>query len=608
MSLEDIREKKNSIWLYIIIGLLLVGMAGFGTSQFGTGSSSSSPTVLKGANIEITQAEFERTLSDNRRRFQDMDAAAIEAATVTQLQQRLALSEYLQQYPLAASNASIDQQIRNDHNFFDNGKFSETVFRRIIPVEPQAYRNSLSKDMALQDLQRAIATTGVISNTELTPYTEFQNLSRNILVAKLARSAFLNTANEAEIQSYYDSNKDQYMTDELFDIDYVDFNPETLISAVEVTDAEIIAAAAPPRSANYYLFSNETDANTAFAQISGGKTIAEVQTALADKIDDSGELGTLNSIADANSLIPQQAIDAIFALDKVGQVTRPMTVDGDIYVFELTDKSDSALSDSAKKTAKRDLQSKKAAPEIAALSEKLNKAVFETQTPDLANIAEIMGLSVNQSGLQAAGKAGDTVLALPEVAQAIQNSDKATGKLQEPVVIGERVIIYRINSVAPPEQKPLADIKTQVEQAAVAEKTDKQIAEAAKALIAATKTEGLTAAAEAKNYPTQSFTDFNGQVDENPVLDAIGALLIQQQTPVYGDKNAQELQSVTGDTYVYVNTDIRLGKPDDSNTDTDKQMQASLATSIGQLELNDFIQSITERTDIQVHRSLQSKQ
>lgn len=604
MSLEDVREKKNSIWLYVIIGFLLIGMAGFGTSQFGTGAGNSSPAVLKTSNAEITQMQFDRTLNANRQQFADLPSAEVEAATLLQLQQRLALTEYLHQYPLAASNVAIDEMIRNDIGFQENGQFSEARFRREIPVEPQAYRNSLSKDLAMRDFQTAIASTGVISNAEITPFNEFQNLSRDILVAKLARDAFPNTADDTEIQAYYDAHKDQYMTDEQFDIAYVDFNPASIADAVQVSDAEILAAAAPPRGASYYLFTDEAAANQAVSQITGGKSLADVKVDMAAQIEDSGELGELAPKAEADSLIPQNAVDAIFALAAVGDITAPITVDGSVYVFELTSKSDAELSDNAKLAAKQVLQAAKVAPRIAALSEQLNKAVFETQAADLNSIAESVESSVQQSGLQSPNHAENAVLALPEIVQALQSGDKTTGKLQEPITIGERVIIYRIDTVKAPEQKPLVDVRTAVEQAVIAEKTDKQIAEAAKALIEKTQTEGLDAAAKAKNYPLQAFAAFNGQVDENPVLDAIGALLIQQQAPVPGEKNAQEIQSMTGDTYVYVNTDIRLGQTDEGNAEAMQQIYQSLAASIGQLELSDFVKSITSRADIQVHRNL----
>ncbi len=604
MSLEDIREKKTSIWIYLVIGLLLIGMAGFGTSQFGMGGGNVSPTALKTANAEITQAEFQRVLSNNRQNYQDMSPAEVENTTLLQLQQRLALTEYLQNHPLAASNTAIDKVIRDNPAFHDNGQFSEAVFRRTIPVEPQAYRNSVSKDLAMQNFQQSIAATGVVSQAEIAPFNEMQNLSRDILVAKLARSAFANTADAAEIQAYYEANKDQYVTAEQFAIDYIDLNPQNIADSIQVSDAEIIAAGAAPRRANYYLFADQASAQAAVAAVQAGKSAATVASEMADKVDDNGDLGSLKPKEDADSLIPQNAIDAIFALDTVGQVTAPITVDGGFYVFELTDKPGENLSEAAKTAAKKALQAEKAAPQVAELNEKLNKAVFESGNSDLNDIAEVVDLPLKTVELQAAGQGGDSVLALPEMAQALQNSDKTTGKLQEPVTIGERVIIYRINTVKAPQQKPLSEVKTAVEQAVIAEKTDKQIAAAAKALIAKTQTEGLQAAADAGNYPTQAFANFTGQVTENPVLDAIGALLIAQQTPVVGEKNAQELKSVTGDTYVYVNTAIRLGSADSDNVAGEEKLQQSLAASLGQMEFSDFVESITSRTEIKVRSGL----
>lgn len=603
MSLEDVREKKSSVGLYVVIGLLLVGMAGFGTSQFGSGSGGSNPAALSLGDVEISTQSFQQALNANRQRYPDLEEAMVEDMTLSQLRQRLALENYLHKYPLAASNKSIDDAIRNNPAFYENGEFSEDVFRRVINVEPQVYRSAVSKDLAMQAFQKAMTDTGIVSQAEIAPYNELQSLSRDIFVAKLAKSAFAGTADDAEISAFYDAHKADYMTDEKVNIEFIDLNPQSVADGIEVSADEIAAAAQPPRHANYYLFSDEDSAKAAFASIQAGKEMATVTADFADKIEDNGDLDNITAVVGDDSPIPQKTVDALFALEKAGDVTEPMEIDGDFYLFALAETPLGEPSEAEKAVAKKKLQAEKAVSKVATLNEQLNKAVFETQSPDLDSIAEETGLTKQATGLVGMSS-GESILALPEVVAAIEAGDQSIGKLQEPITIGDRVIIYRFTEIQAPEQLALDAVKDKVRQAVIAEKTESQLAEAAEKLIEQAKTQGLQAAAQATNYPMQAFDNFNGKVSENALLDPMAALSIMQQTPLLGDKNAQQVQSIDGDTYVYVNTDVRLGDATAADEETQKRLEQSLQSGLGQMELAEFLSSISASANIKMRTGL----
>ncbi len=592
MSLEDIREQKKSKGLYIVIGLLLVGMAGFG-SQF-SGFTNTDPAALKLGDIEVSNSNFTDALNRNRQRYPEAKESIIRDVTLAQLRQSMALEQYLTTYALAASNASIDEAIRTNTNFFENGKFSKEVFKRYIRVEPQVYRNSLSKTISQQLFQNVFGSTAVVSDAEITPLIEANTLSRDILVAKVARDAFKNTADDKDIQSYYDEHKDEYMTDEEVNVEYIELNPDEIAASITVSDSDILVAA-QPRNVKYYAFKNADDANS---------VRGDLRNAPADKIDDSGELSNLNATATADSPIPQAAIDAIFALAKKGDVTEVIDVGGTPHLFELTSEPKKALSDDEKVLAKAKLQKAQAAPKIAALNEQLNKAVFDTQSPDLATIAKDTGLKIKQTGLVSLFS-GKDVLGVSDLVKAIQAGDKTLSKLQEPVTVGERIIIYRLTEVKAPKQKALADVKEAVKQAVITNKTNTQMKAAVDKLIADAKKDGLQAVADKAKYPTQAYDNFTGQVDEKGVLDPVSALFITQQPPVLGDENMKQIQSMAGDVFVYTNTAVRMG--DTKNTLDAKakaQISQQLMMGVAQLELGEFMRSISARADIQMRTGL----
>ncbi len=597
MSLEDIREQKTSKGLYVVIGLLLVGMAGFGTSQFGLGGGSVPAAMTLGDN-EISERQFNETLSNNAQLYKDFDEATIKDLTVSQLRKELALTDYLNNYPLAASNASIDREIRNTPAFFDNGAFSEDAFHRQVTVSPETYRRAVSNSLARLEFQQVVRATAVISDAEVTPYSEWQNLSRDILVAKIAKDNFNNSADEAEIKAYYEAHPDEFMTEEQLEVEYLDFDPKAIEASVSVSDAEVMAALQEVRGVNYYLFKDADGAKAAAKALADGKSLAEVKAEFASRLDDQGQLDNLTAQITDDSLISQAAADAIFALKTTGDTTAVVDIDGGNYIFELTK---SGISDREKASVKAKLLRAKAEPQIAALSEKLEKAVFNSGTPDLLAASEVTGLPVKRTGLVSLNS-GKDILAIAEVNEAIQ-ADKTVGKLQNVPMESGRVIVYRIKTIDAPKKQPLDSIKAEVEQAVIAEKTYKQLKAAADKLIAATKTEGLAKAAEASGYPTQSFDNFDGTVNDEGVLDRIAALFIAQQSPQLGDANAKQVQSMTGDVFVYVNTAIRLGDNEQNAKDIER-LKKGLASGAGQLELGEFLQSIASRADIKMRTGL----
>lgn len=597
MSLEDIREKKTSKAVYVVIGFLLVGMAGFGTSQFGTGNNVSQDALMSTKDAEITTLQYETALRNVQQSNPDMPLAEMRSAVLGGLRQQLAVADYVQRYPLAAANAQIDSAIVNNIYFSENGKFSEAAFRSAIGVSPEIYRRDVSNDIAAKMLQAAVAGTAVVSRAEVKPYLELRNMSRDIRVAKITRSLFNNTADDAEIQSYYDANKSDYMTSETLDIDYIDFNPADIAKTIELSDSEQNDLATPPRQADYIIFTDINQAQAAYDAVKAGASVDSIKTDFVDAIEDSGELGEVDKTVNADSLIDQASTDAIFALSTVGEVTAPLDTENGIMLFILTAKGD-AVSDADLAAAKIALQTEKAAPQVVALGDKLNQAVFESGTPSLESIAEATNLHIVQSkALIINGK--KDILAVPEVVEAIVNSDKKIGQLAEPVTVGERVILYRLTAVKAPEQRPLSDVRGMIEKAVVADKTDKQLADAADQLIQQTQSDGLEVAATAMNYPQQVFENFNGQVADSKVLDPIAAILIAQQQPLQGNENADKITSPAGDVFVYVTTKVRLGDVQSAdNSEAQKQLTATLAEQIGHLELGEFVDSITERAVI----------
>jgi|GEM_PF-7115922 len=602
MSLQDTEKKKNSILIYVIIAFLLLGMAGFGVSRYGLSlNNGQNQPVLQAGRAEISMVDYQNALNNNTRILKNQPIEEIQAFTIKQLKNRLALSNYLDEYAFAPDQNEISTFIHNNFVGAD-GQYSEAVLKEQTG-SPNQYIHRLSQQFAMRDFQNAMLESSIISQAEFMPYANRQNLSRDILVAKVSRNAFKADASDQEISDYFAKHKSDFMTDEKVKLTYIDFNPTDIAKKVPISDEEIANAAAPPRRVNYYLFNSEEKADEAYQAFVASKTAKDIESEFKADISDSDSIADITKIADDEAVLSQNAINAIFKLTKIGEITPPIDLQDDgIYLFELTDAGKpKALSEAEKKEIKTTLQRKKSAKQVAEISAKLNKAVYDSQATTLENVAKATGLRIEHSALLGINSR-KSILSVDELVKAIMGSDKTLNKLQEPVVIDERVILYQLTENIQPQQKPFADVKKTIKETLIREKIDKQMQAAVDKLMAATETEGLQAAAQKANYPTKAFKDFTGRIARNELLDRVGAIFIQRKPPAaLGDKAPDSVKSLLGDSYVYVNTDIRFGK---GQAEKNQQLREQLTQEIGSLEFRHFIDTITKQTAIKVRADL----
>lgn len=594
MSLEDIREKKNSVGVYVIIGLLLVGMAGFGTSQFGLVSGTSEQAALKAGKAEISLAAFQNAINLYRSRLPDLNNEQLESLVVRQLSERVALADYLNKHPLAADDATIDEAIRSNINFFENGQFSEAAFRRAVGTDPQTYRDGLSRDLALEEMGNSIEDSAIISQAELALYNARQNLTRDVTLVSLKAPELSEEAkaaiSEAQMKSYYDAHIDNYQKPAEFEVQYLYLNPETLAENMPVSDDEIQAALVPKRDVTYFTFENAETANNfhnAMKELGTNDKIDTHQFA----IKDGGTLEGLSAKADKTSPVPQSALDIIFAAPQ-GKVTAPIEIDGEYYGFMVNKIYDADTSDENKARIKAEIQKQKSQASFASTNEKLNHAVFETTSPTLESIAEAAELPIKTY------KTGDT---LPkEALDAIENSDKQIGKLQEPVSFNDSVFIYRINAYHAAESLPFDSVKEQVKTDLIAEETEKAKQQYFDDFVAKAKKEGLKKAAAEAGDKVIEINDFNLQKASDNKVDISAAVQILRAFPLPGDEHVTVVKGLS-ETYAYINNKVVLN---DQAAKVTSQQASELALALGGLEYRSFLEGITKAAKVEVRSNL----
>ncbi len=314
--------------------LLIIGLAGFGSSNFGGQSLSIGQvgSVEIGAN-EYTQALNQELQAVSAQTGQNISLAqaqqfGVDRAVLQRLVSSAAIENENNNLGLSVGDVEVQRQVLASPNFqglsgsFDKDAYEFTLER--IGLTPQEYENSIRADTAASILQIAISSGITAPDTYgdvmLKYIGERRNFSWLSITADTLTSP-LAEPTETDLQSYFESNTDDFMLPASKRLTYVWLSPEFVMDQIEV-DEDSLRALYDERNAFYNLperrlverlvFATPEEADAAFAEIRAGTTsFDEAVTARGLTLSDI-DLGDVSQsdLGDAG--------EAVFALTEPG--------------------------------------------------------------------------------------------------------------------------------------------------------------------------------------------------------------------------------------------------------------------------------------------------
>ena len=325
-----------------LMGLVMVGLVGFGSTNFG-GSARSIGTV---GDKEIDAQRYARDLNAELRAFsaqtgQTMTLAQAQAFGLDQqVLGRLLASTALENETARLGLSVGDEQVRSrivEIAAFKgiDGKFDREAYSFSLDQSGMTaadFEASLRSEVAHQLLQAAVANGTTASSTYVDTLYGYARETRSFTWASLplaTLTAELPAATEDALTAYYEANEPLFTLPETKDITYVWLNPEDLIPSITVSEDDLqalykerLAEFVVPerRMVERLVFGSQADAQAAADAIAAGEktfedVVAERDLALSDI--DLGDLSKEELGA---------AADAVFALSEPG-VTGPADSD-----------------------------------------------------------------------------------------------------------------------------------------------------------------------------------------------------------------------------------------------------------------------------------------
>lgn len=337
-----INSKLGAIIALVFIGLIAVAFALGDVTGSGNFGGLSGGNVARVGKQNITLGELNDAL-DNRLKAERQNNPTLDMAnfvegggldsTLEQLVNRYAVAVFGTKYGVAVSKRLVDSEIRKIPGAMGlDGKFSQQAFQAFaqqIGVSEKMIRDDIAHNLFAQQILPTAASGPMAPDGLVLPYASLMLEKRSGQVASLPSSAFFPAAppSEAVLASYYKDNAAKFTIPEKRAVSYAIFDKTIIAGRAKPSEADIAAyyksnaakyAASQTRNISQVIVPTEAAAKSVVAQVSGGKSLAEVANGLGLSVT------TMNGVAKTNlaGTASQAVADAVFAAAQ-GSIAKP---------------------------------------------------------------------------------------------------------------------------------------------------------------------------------------------------------------------------------------------------------------------------------------------
>jgi peptidyl-prolyl cis-trans isomerase D len=556
--------RNHRRWMQLILLLLivpsffLVGVSGYSSFM------NSEPEMAKVGSDTITQSQFDAARRDQLERARQQLGANFDPAQIDTpaLRQGL-LDQLISQRLLAAvaidnrfsvSDETLRNTIASIESVQDNGHFSPERYRQVLAAQgmtPASFEAGLRRDLAVGRVIQPVATSVRLPDEVAASVESALTQVRTVQTRRYAATDFrakINVA-PADIQAWYDANKQQLQTPENVAISYVVLDEAAATDGVQVKDEDIEkhyqqnkARFGQPerRRVSHILIqvpakASEEDRRAARAKAEGiardaaahPDQFAEMAKMQSQDPGSSGKGGDLGWIGQGQYPAPLES--AIFAL-KDQQVSGVVESPAGFHVFKIAQIQPASIKPLADVKAEitGEVRKQLAADRFATMATALTKVVND-QRESLQPAADAAGLKIRKAsgitrtGVLGAADAGPDSAATspdaetldsPRVRQILFSSEVLHDKLNSGVIelAPDRMVAVHVDSVTPAQIPPLEKVSERVRTILLDQKSAQAAEQAGKdALAALQKTAGTpVAAAGATPAPAAPAADTAG--------------------------------------------------------------------------------------------------
>lgn len=566
--------KAGQLFVWILMALLIVGLSGFGMSNFGgsvrtigqvDGEHIGTEDYFRGLRQDLNglTAQTGQAIS-----FQQALDFGLDIAVRQRLVTQAVIDAEIRKIGISAGDEVLAQEIRTNPAFANgNGQFDRAGYAMML--KDNGFTEAQFEARQRQDLARGLLQTAVIAGTPgsdvaAATFLDYIEERRDFELLRLTEESLaepISAPDEAAVKAYYEANPQQFTRPETRKITWVGLLADDVAKETEVADDELRAlynqrlseyVQPERRLVERLIYPDQASAEAARARLDAGEATFEELVAERGLSIDDIDLGDLGRDALG------AAGEGVFALQEPG-VAGPLPTDLGPALFRMNGilSAEEVTFEQARADLISEFSQDAARRKIATRNNELEDIFAGGAT--LEDAARDAKLTIGTLELEPTSDEGLAAYpAFREKAMAAGERDFPSAFLLE----DGSLVAIRLDGILPPALRPLEEV---LEQARAATRAD-QVAKAL-ALRAVEAEAALKAGEDLTAFGTlETFTDMprGGRVDAAPAslmadvfaLGDVGAIkvvsspaftgLIRLNTVRKPDHNSEESRLMTG--------------------------------------------------------------
>jgi peptidyl-prolyl cis-trans isomerase D len=468
-------KSLSRLFVWIILGLLFVALAGFGIGSFGGGAS----RVGTVGDAEITAQDYARALQNEIRaqiaqtgqpvNLSDLRAQGLDEAVLQALVARAALANEAAAMGLSVGDAEVARAIQGIEAFQGvDGSFDRESYEFVLGQEglgPREFEEDVREDTARALLQSAVVGGIRPPAAYAKAIAAFQGETRDLSVLTLSEADLADPVpapTPEDLAAYYDENPDRFERPEARRITYAWVTPTAMMDGVEVDEDTLrrlyedridLYRQPERRLLERLAFGSEADAQAAFDAIAAGETDFDTLVAERDLTLDDVDLGEVD-----RGDLPAGAAEVIFA-DTEAEILGPLpsSLGPALYRVNAVLEATETPFEEARDDLREELADEAARRAIADMREEIDDLLASGAT--LEELAETTEMTLGRIDFTAASEDG---IAAYEAFRAAA-ADIGEGDFPEVLDLSDGgIFALRLDEIVPPAVPPLAEIEQEV--------------------------------------------------------------------------------------------------------------------------------------------------
>ncbi len=619
--LQHLRDNSRGVISFILIGFLVIIFALTGVEAlFNWDASANQAAKVNGETV--TEMDLARAINIQKQQMLNTYGDQIPAEFLSDdylrkpvldnLVQRKVLYQAAEDNGMTVGNTFLHEQIagaqqfKNESGAFDNNRYQQVL--RNMGYTHSTYTKLLAEELIINQLQTGVSATAFTTPAQINDVISLSFQSRNIAYAILPSAKIRETIrlDDSEIQSYYDSNQKAFTSEEQIALDYINLNVADLAKNVAINEEQVRKqyeqnlssfVATPERQAAHILIEdNDADkVKTVSDRLASGSDFATIAKEYSDDLgskEQGGDLGFTKGDA-----FPAEFESALAAL-KVGEVSPPIKTDAGTHFIKLLAEKGSEPPTFEEQKASIEEQLKRAEAEAAFVAqlEKLRDLSYNAE--NLADVAEELGVTVQNSGLFERSK-GQGLMANPKVVTSAFSADVVQdGNSSEVIEIdSSNVVVLKKTDYKPSQVKPLAEVRDQISNILKDQKARKLLGEQGATLIAelkgGAKFEELSAANAIELKRVEAATRTSTDVDGDVLRYAFS-----MSKPAEGETTFGTVMTSSGDLAVVALNAVTPGSLEKITPEQKTAIIAQLGTINGRNDFSSYQKFLKDAADI----------